>query len=312
MMNIRDYFSINKTKTTNKIKILDLLGFEPDIEIDSSQYKENIVDESINTEQQTFEELISSTEYLITEVRKSSIETYFDTAESHSVEAPTDTFNPVKITQQIQRVWSDLESRRQWVIPTFIGLSTVLIIFISINSYLNYRNAQSEIIEDAIVVTSNSNELIDLLPTLIEISTNTFYSKYDVSNASANLQQIESSLIEYRANLESRKDELDRARISSPQNGIVTTINKEVGEMALGGMFQAEVLMIIADLSRMEVIIDVNENDVVSISKGDTAEIEIDAFLDTLFYGVVNEVALVPQVTGMGTQQQVTNFQVKV
>jgi HlyD family secretion protein len=52
--------------------------------------------------------------------------------------------------------------------------------------------------------------------------------------------------------------------------------------------------------------------DVVSISKGDTAEIEIDAFLDTLFYGVVNEVALVPQVTGMGSQQQVTNFQVKV
>ena len=92
----------------------------------------------------------------------------------------------------------------------------------------------------------------------------------------------------------------------------MTTINKEVGEMALGGMFQAEVLMIIADLSRMEVIIDVNENDVVSISKGDTAEIEIDAFLDTLFYGVVNEVALVPQVTGTGTQQQVTNFQVKV
>ena len=38
MMNIRDYFSINKTKTTNKIKILDLLGFEPDIEIDSTQY----------------------------------------------------------------------------------------------------------------------------------------------------------------------------------------------------------------------------------------------------------------------------------
>ena len=77
-------------------------------------------------------------------------------------------------------------------------------------------------------------------------------------------------------------------------------------------MFQAEVLMVIADLSKMEVIIDVNENDVVSISKGDTAEIEIDAFLDTLFYGVVNEVALVPQVTGMGSLQQVTNFQVKV
>ena len=137
-------------------------------------------------------------------------------------------------------------------------------------------------------------------------------SEQELEAVQASFEIANSQLEQARANLESRKDELDRARISSPQNGIVTKINKEVGEMALGGMFQAEVLMIIADLSKMEVIIDVNENDVVSISKGDTAEIEIDAFLDTVFFGVVNEVALVPQVTGMGSQQQVTNFQVKV
>ena len=137
-------------------------------------------------------------------------------------------------------------------------------------------------------------------------------SDQELEAIQASYEIANSQLEQARANLDSRQDELDRAKITSPQNGIVTQINKEVGEMALGGMFQAEVLMVIADLSKMEVIIDVNENDVVSISKGDTAEIEIDAFLDTLFYGVVNEVALVPQVTGMGSQQQVTNFQVKV
>ena len=226
MMNIRDYFSINKTKTSNKIKILDLLGFEPDIEIDSSQYQVDIVDESISAEQQTFEELISSTEDLIVEVKKPSIETYLDTVESDSLEASTDTFNPLKITEQIQRVWSDLESRRRWVLPTFIGLSTVLVIFISVNSYLDYRNTQTEIIEDAIVVTSNSNELIDLLPTLIEISTNTFYSKYDVSNASANLQQIESSLIEYRANLESRNDLDNKSTVIDNLNNVFLLVNE--------------------------------------------------------------------------------------
>jgi len=226
MMNIRDYFSINKTKTSNKIKILDLLGFEPDIEIDSSQYKLDTIEESISAEQQTFEELISSTEDLIVEVKKTSIETYLNTAESDSLEAPTDTFNPLKITEQIQRVWSDLESRKRWVLPTFIGLSTVIVIFISINSYLDYRNTQTEIIEDAIVVTSNSNELIDLLPTLIEISTNTFYSKYDVSNASANLQQIESSLIEYRANLESRNDLDNKSTVIDNLNNVFLLVNE--------------------------------------------------------------------------------------
>jgi len=225
-MNIRDYFSINKTKTTNKIKILDLLGFEPDIEIDSTQYNADVQVDSISTEQQSFEELISATEDLVVEVKKPSIETYLDTVESNSTETPTDTFNPLRITEQIQKVWSDLESRRQWVLPTFIGISTLLIIFISVNSYIDYRNTQTEIIEDAIIVTSNSNELIDLLPTLIEISTNTFYSKYDVSNASANLQQIESSLIEYRTNLESRNDIENKDEVLNNLNDIFILVNE--------------------------------------------------------------------------------------
>ena len=76
------------------------------------------------------------------------------------------------------------------------------------------------------MVTSNSNELIDLLPTLIEISTNTFYSKYDVSNASANLQQIESSLIVYKENLDSRTDILDKEEIISNLNNIFLLVNE--------------------------------------------------------------------------------------
>tara|TARA_B100000427_G_scaffold321915_1_gene323161 strand:+ start:526 stop:1590 length:1065 start_codon:yes stop_codon:yes gene_type:complete len=225
-MNIRDFFPINKTKSVNKIKILDLLGFEPDIEINSSQYESNTLNESTNSEQQSFDELISITEDIYVEVKRPSIATYLDKAESEALEASTETFNPLKITEQIQRVWSDLESRRKWVLPTFIGISMLFVISISINTYFDYRNTQTEIIEDAIVVTSNSNELIDLLPTLIEISTNTFYSKYDVSNASANLQQIESSLIEYRTNLESRNDIDNKEVVLNNLNNVFLLVNE--------------------------------------------------------------------------------------
>ena len=131
-------------------------------------------------------------------------------------------------------------------------------------------------------------------------------SDQELEAIQASYEIANSQLSQAKANLESRRDDL------APQNGIVTKIYKEVGEMAVGGMFQADNLMIVADLSRMEVIIDVNENDVVSVAVGDTTEIEIDAFLDTLFYGVVSEIAHVSEVTGMGSQQQVTNFQVKV
>ena len=137
-------------------------------------------------------------------------------------------------------------------------------------------------------------------------------SDQELEAVQASYQIAKSSLEQAKSSLESRKDDLDKARIVAPQNGIVTAVNKEVGEMAVGGMFQAEVLMIIADLNRMEVIVDVNENDVISVSLGDTTEIEIDAFQDTIFYGVVSEIAHMAQTSSMGSAEQVTNFEVKI
>ncbi|SVC03630.1 uncharacterized protein METZ01_LOCUS256484, partial [marine metagenome] len=137
-------------------------------------------------------------------------------------------------------------------------------------------------------------------------------SDQELEAVQASYQIAKSSLEQAKSSLESRKDDLDKARIVAPQDGIVTALNKEVGEMAVGGMFQAEVLMIIADLNRMEVIVDVNENDVISVSLGDTTEIEIDAFQDTIFYGVVSEIAHMAQTSSMGSAEQVTNFEVKI
>lgn len=137
-------------------------------------------------------------------------------------------------------------------------------------------------------------------------------SDQEMEAVQASYQIAKSSLEQANSLLEFREDELDKARIMAPQDGIVTAVYKEVGEMAVGGMFQAEVLMIIADLKRMEVLVDVNENDVVSVALGDTTEIEIDAFQDTLFYGVVSEIAHMAQTSAMGQAEQVTNFQVKI
>ena len=137
-------------------------------------------------------------------------------------------------------------------------------------------------------------------------------SDQELEGAQAAYEISKSQLDQSRASLLVSQDALDKARLVSPQNGIVTKINKEAGEMAMGGMFSLDVLMIIADLSRMEVIVDVNENDVVSISIGDTSEIEIDAYIDTVFYGVVSEIALMAETSNFGSQEQVTNFKVKI
>ena len=227
MMNIRDFFLINKTKKTNKIKILDLIGFESDTFIESSSFTEDNKKEIEALNESTFETLLNNTEEL--KIEQSSIETYIsDNTEKTKISelTPTDTFNPLNITEQIQKVWSDIESRRKWVLPTFIAISLIFVITIAINTYLNYQSDQEAVVEEAVIVTNNSNELIELLPELIEISTNTFYSKYDVSNASANLQQIESSLIQYRNNLINRNDIEDVNSIDDNLSNIFTLVNE--------------------------------------------------------------------------------------
>tara|TARA_Y100001958_G_C21206581_1_gene532615 strand:- start:441 stop:1679 length:1239 start_codon:yes stop_codon:yes gene_type:complete len=137
-------------------------------------------------------------------------------------------------------------------------------------------------------------------------------SQQEQEQVEASFQIALSQSEQANANLLSAEDELSKTRLTAPKYGIVTSITKEEGEMAVGGMFNPGVLMTVADLSRMEVEVDVNENDVVNIGIGDTTEIEIDAYPDTIFFGVVSEIAHTAQSMNMGSQQQVTNFKVKV
>jgi HlyD family secretion protein len=125
-------------------------------------------------------------------------------------------------------------------------------------------------------------------------------------------QQALSSKKQAQAALTQSRDNYDKTIMYSPMSGTVTRVNKEVGEMALGSAFSQDIIMVIADLNDMEVLVEVNENDVVDVALGDTAEIEIDALQDTTFFGVVTEIAHSAQNTNTGSLDQVTNFQVNI
>jgi HlyD family secretion protein len=98
----------------------------------------------------------------------------------------------------------------------------------------------------------------------------------------------------------------------APIGGIVTKLLKEEGEIAVGSQFQSDPIMTVSDLGAMEVLAEVDENDVVMVSLNDSAKIEIDAIPDTLFKGLVTEIAHTATTRNRGTQEQVTNFEVKV
>ena len=128
----------------------------------------------------------------------------------------------------------------------------------------------------------------------------------------ARLNSAKESVSQANAFLDQAKDDLSKTKLYTTLGGIVVKINKEVGEIALGSQFQEDVIMTIADLTEMEVLVEVDENDVVLLEIGDTTAIEIDAFGDELFRGLVEEVANSAVTRGLGTQEQVTNFEVTI
>lgn len=107
------------------------------------------------------------------------------------------------------------------------------------------------------------------------------------------------------------RDNLSRTEIYAPMDGTISKLNAELGERVVGTaqMAGTEILRI-ANLTNMEVEVDVNENDIVKIAVGDDTEIEVDAYLKKEFKGVVTEIA--NSAEAALTADQVTNFKVKV
>lgn len=122
------------------------------------------------------------------------------------------------------------------------------------------------------------------------------------------LDQVEQA----RAALRQSRDALAKTTIYAPMSGTVSRLNKEVGEIALGSQFQADVILEISNLEGMEVLVDIDENDIVSVSIGDEAEIEVDALPDVKLKGRVTEIANSAKSSGQGTTDEKTEFEVKV
>lgn len=115
-----------------------------------------------------------------------------------------------------------------------------------------------------------------------------------------------------QASVKESRDNLSKTTIFAPVDGTVSRLNVEVGERVVGTLQMAGTeIMRIANLNTMEVNVDVNENDINRVSLGDTATIEVDAFLDSKFKGIVTEIANSANVLG-ATVDQVTNFAVKI
>jgi HlyD family secretion protein len=134
--------------------------------------------------------------------------------------------------------------------------------------------------------------------------------------ARADIEAADSAIHQAQASLEEARDSLSKCRILAPMTGIVIRKNAEVGETAISGTLNnaGSLLMTIADLSAMETEVEVDETDVVDLRLGQETEIELDAFPDEAFSGVVTKIAnsSVLGQSSVGQPQQSANYKVTV
>ena len=136
-------------------------------------------------------------------------------------------------------------------------------------------------------------------------------SNYESQKASLKASQYQIQSAE--AQLRKAEEELEQTVIRAPQDGTVTGLAVEFGERVLGNSQMAGTeMMRVSLLDKMEVLVEVNENDIVNISAFDTTRIEVDAYPERRFNGIVTEIANSARITGAGSNEQVTNYQVKV
>jgi HlyD family secretion protein len=113
--------------------------------------------------------------------------------------------------------------------------------------------------------------------------------------------------------LKQMRSQASRTTLYSPMSGTVTSLSVEAGEKVVGtAQMQGTEMMRIADLNIMNAWVDVDENDIVFVKIGDTARIRVDAMPDEELFGYVYEIGHSAKTSAAGTQEEVTNFEVRI
>jgi HlyD family secretion protein len=136
-------------------------------------------------------------------------------------------------------------------------------------------------------------------------------TKAEVSEASyaSSLHQIDMA----KSNLDQNEDLLSKCVVYSPMDGVISVLSSEIGERVVAtGDFAGTEVMRVANFGSMEARVDVNENDVVNVDVGDPVRIKVDAYPGGPLNGSVKRIASTATVKNEGTQQEVTNFEVRI
>jgi HlyD family secretion protein len=130
-------------------------------------------------------------------------------------------------------------------------------------------------------------------------------AKNNIAKMKNQLASSQASAKQSAATLSKQSDQSGKAKVISPQDGVITQLKKEIGERAVPGMMTSPeaTIMTIADLSVIQAELKVDETDIVNLSIGDITEVKVDAIPDTVFKGEVTEIGNSPITTSSASQE---------
>jgi HlyD family secretion protein len=131
--------------------------------------------------------------------------------------------------------------------------------------------------------------------------------------AQQNIKSLKAGVQSTQVGLSKANKDLSRTSLVAPMDGVISSLKIKKGERVAGNSFNVGTeMMTVADMSVLEVRVDVGENDIVKISIGDSADVEVDAYNNRKFKGVVTKIASSTKTSSLASTNDVTNYEVRI
>ncbi len=144
-----------------------------------------------------------------------------------------------------------------------------------------------------------------------EVSYRSAQANYDA--AQENIRSLQAGVRSSQTSLTRANKDLSRTTIVAPMEGVISSLKVKKGESVAGNSFNVGTeMMTVADMSVIEVRVDVGENDIVKINIGDSADVEVDAYNNRKFKGIVTKIASSTGGTSLTASADVTNYEVRI
>jgi HlyD family secretion protein len=206
--------------------------------------------------------------------------------------------------------------------------------------YALQRDEAASRVNQSSATVDNSSAALDALKANLELAQQTFdrnkrlyedkviskaeLEQYEttVRSAQANYTAAQQNIRSLKANVQASQvglnkanKDLSRTTLIAPMDGVISSLKIKKGERVAGNSFNVGTeMMTVADMNVLEVRVDVGENDIVKISIGDSADVEVDAYNNRKFKGIVTKIASSTKstISGLSTSNDVTNYEVRI